>query len=387
MLEWMMQVNGSYLVTLFVVAWTLFFPPVFIASHTIPLLTELLDEPSKWKAAWAMLFASTVWSFFGSVLTSIVLFDVFGVALSWVLVWSSLLFLAALVYYKYKRNRSIAFVICWVLLISYFTLKSTNSNDVYSFDSAYQHIRVFDAVYKNEDIRIFSLNKSLSSAIYLDKNIERVPFKYINEALMLTEEKKPKNILVIWAAWFTYPQIIASKSYVDKVDTVDIDPKIKEVAEEYFLEEPLDEKITFYPISARGAIQKLLMNNETYDLIFLDAYNDKSVPEELMTIEFFSWIKSLLNPDGVVIANMIMDTDISTDFSLTSLTTMSQELWKLSYKNITSNPTKDFDNFIVTTFPWDSYIPYASKLSKIYTDDRNTVGMDSVKMLYFDSDK
>jgi len=147
MLEWMMATSGSYILTLFVVAWVLFFLPVFVASHTIPMLTELLEEPSKGKAAWAMLFASTVGSFFGSVLTSIVLFDLFGVTLSGVIVWSSLLFLAALVAYKTRRAFSLVCMMLWVLLISYFSLKGNTSNEVYSFDSAYQQISVRDAIY------------------------------------------------------------------------------------------------------------------------------------------------------------------------------------------------------------------------------------------------
>gem|GEM_PF-4792904 len=78
-LEIMMENTSSYIFTLFVVAFGLFFLPVFVASHTIPLLTDLLDEPSKGKAAGIVLFASTVGSFFGSTVTSIVLFEWIGV--------------------------------------------------------------------------------------------------------------------------------------------------------------------------------------------------------------------------------------------------------------------------------------------------------------------
>lgn len=47
MLEVLMQMSSSYILTLFIVAIVLFFLPVFIASHTIPLLTEVIEEPSK----------------------------------------------------------------------------------------------------------------------------------------------------------------------------------------------------------------------------------------------------------------------------------------------------------------------------------------------------
>ena len=65
----------SYEATLFLTSFVLFFVPVFIASQSIPLLTELLDDDSKGAAAGKMLFASTVGSFLGSVGTSMVLFQ------------------------------------------------------------------------------------------------------------------------------------------------------------------------------------------------------------------------------------------------------------------------------------------------------------------------
>ncbi|USN55918.1 MAG: hypothetical protein H6765_05140 [Candidatus Peribacteria bacterium] len=42
---------ASYVLTLFIAAIVLFFLPVFIASQTLPLLTEILPEQSKGKAA------------------------------------------------------------------------------------------------------------------------------------------------------------------------------------------------------------------------------------------------------------------------------------------------------------------------------------------------
>ena len=86
--------TDSYVLTLFIVAVCLFLVPVFIASQTLPFLTELIPEQSKGKAAGQILFASTIGSFFGSVLTSIVLFEVWGVLLTSIVVAVSLLGIA-----------------------------------------------------------------------------------------------------------------------------------------------------------------------------------------------------------------------------------------------------------------------------------------------------
>jgi hypothetical protein len=60
LLEMGLGMTNNYILTLFVVALLLFFIPVFIDAQTIPLLTELLPESSKGKAAGSMLFASTI---------------------------------------------------------------------------------------------------------------------------------------------------------------------------------------------------------------------------------------------------------------------------------------------------------------------------------------
>lgn len=381
-LEYMMDTSGSYIMTLFVVAWALFFLPVFIASHTIPLLTELLDEPSKGKAAGAILFASTVWSFFGSVCTSIFLFEWFGVWLTGVLVGVVLIFTAAVVFLRHKRSWALWSMLIWLLVGVFYGTQSWWHNDVYSFDSAYQHIRVYDAVYKWDDIRVFSTNGALSSGIYLDKSKETSPFLYINEIVRLSDLTTPQDILVIGAAWFTYPQIIASRWYTTNIDAIDIDPKVKDIAETYFLEESLDPKITFIPQSARWAINDLIKQDKTYDLVFLDAYADKSVPEELMTVEFFQDIKRILADDGLFAANMIIDNAFESEFSQNAFATMIQEIGPLWWKNVTKNPDYDFDNIMVldTQVAW--YESVALNWWRAYTDNQHGAGRDSVKMLY-----
>jgi hypothetical protein len=51
LLERGLSMTSNYIFTLFFAALLLFFIPVFIDAQTIPLLTELLPEESKGKAA------------------------------------------------------------------------------------------------------------------------------------------------------------------------------------------------------------------------------------------------------------------------------------------------------------------------------------------------
>jgi hypothetical protein len=60
LLQWFLDMTGQYILTLFAVSFLLFFLPVFVASQTVPLLTELIDGDSKGQAVGKMLFASTI---------------------------------------------------------------------------------------------------------------------------------------------------------------------------------------------------------------------------------------------------------------------------------------------------------------------------------------
>jgi len=108
---------------------------------------------------------------------------------------------------------------------------------------------------------------------------------------------------------------------VEQIDVIDIDPAVKPIAEQYFLEEPLSPKITFIPRSARYALQLLSGERTTYDMIFLDAYNGKSIPEELTTVEFFDQVNHVLAPQGSVVANMILDRARSSTYAQTLFAT------------------------------------------------------------------
>jgi spermidine synthase len=44
---------------------------------------------------------------------------------------------------------------------------------------------------------------------------------------------------------------------------------------------------------------------ERYDLIFIDAYNDLSIPYHLTTREFAQMLRDILNPGGIILTNII----------------------------------------------------------------------------------
>ena len=383
LLERGLSTTNNYVFTLFFVATVLFFIPVFIAAHTIPLLTELIPEHSKGKAAGSMLFASTIGSFLGSVGTSIWLFESLGVRNTWIVTCVILFVCTILLLRKRYRQWAWAMIIFTIIFIwgmwSYQKrVLSKISGLIYHQDSAYQEILVRQIPRQGgETARIFHTNRAFASGIL--ESTKESPFEYLKEVMDLTEKLRPQRILVIGTAWFTYPYQLSKLDYVEQIDAVDIDPRVKQIAEEYFLEETLSEKITFLPQSARYVVNQAIRNGKTYDLILIDAYNGKTLPDELATREFFAWLDQLAPREGII-ANFILDSTLDSNLAKNVLHTRRDVFWHAWILNVTKNSLQTFDNFIVTAV---SHTPLYTNFTtpwQLYTDDRRTTETDLVTM-------
>ncbi len=381
LLQQMLIETQDYILTLFVVAITLFFIPVFIASQTMPILTELIDETSKGKAAGKILFASTLGSFLGSVLTSIVLFQTFGVQVTGILVGCSLLVCTAILRHKEYRRAALVALACG-LLSGFWMISTVQEKDPkisYQFDSAYQEIVVRNIPYRGKDATFFMTDGAYSSAIYPDT--KESPFEYIIKTIDITNQLQPKNILVIWTAWFTFPYQVAKLPFVQNIDAVDIDPRVKPIAEEHFLQDTLSDKITFHPLSARFFINQAIQEWTTYDLIFVDAYNGKSIPDELTTQEFFSDLQKISTNDQIVF-NFILDRKLEGPLAKNLLGTVSSVFPTVTYQYATPS-TAAIANVLVTTTEWidkfQAYEPEQNVFS-LYTDDRRSTELDTIQL-------
>ncbi|MCD8483481.1 MAG: fused MFS/spermidine synthase [Verrucomicrobia bacterium] len=82
-------------------------------------------------------------------------------------------------------------------------------------------------------------------------------------------------------------------------DSIEIDPVIAMLATRYFSFEGSGEVMVG---DARHHIQKI---NRSYDFIIHDSFTGGSEPIHLMTREMFRELKARLNPDGVLVLNMV----------------------------------------------------------------------------------
>lgn len=131
---------------------------------------------------------------------------------------------------------------------------------------------------------------------------------------------------------------LAKKPYVTRIDTLDVDPSVKPIAEKYFRKQPLDPKVNFIAQSARGFLREQIEKKMHYDHVLVDAYNGTSIPDELVTREFF---EDLLKVSDHVMLNMIMDKNMQMLFAQHLLATLhAARPHGVRYKTVSDNTSQ-----------------------------------------------
>lgn len=108
------------------------------------------------------------------------------------------------------------------------------------------------------------------------------------------------DILILGNGSGTYAKECANYLPDAKIQGVEIDQKITDLADRYF-DMPDSVKVAAY--DGRAYLEA---DRHTYDVIMVDAYQDISVPFQMSSVEFFSMVKEHLKPNGVMVVNMNM---------------------------------------------------------------------------------
>lgn len=132
---------------------------------------------------------------------------------------------------------------------------------------------------------------------------ETLLFEYTQMAFigLAFMDKLPENALFIGLGAGSMPRYF-NKYFPDAaVDIVEIDPEMLNVAQKFFHFKE-NEKMKVHIFDGRVFIKKF---PKKYDIIFLDAYRNGTIPFHLTSIEFLEELKKRLNPGGVVVSNIL----------------------------------------------------------------------------------
>jgi spermidine synthase len=244
-------------------------------------------------------------------------------------------------------------------------------NGAYTFDSPYQSIRIIE----EGNQRILIMGGSRSSGIYSDTG--DTSFEYVQAAEKALDPIKPETVLVIGAAGFTLPRDVARRAEVKRIDAVDVDPAVRDIAERYFLKQKLPDKVRFLPLSARYAVRKLHADGARYGFTFVDAYFGKGIPDELVTVEFFRDVRLVSEHTA---ANVVMDSEMESAFARNLLASFREAFGRVWVKKVKSGDD-DLTNILVTDFPVEGAFAW-NESGDAYRDDRNSADRDHVKMVW-----
>lgn len=310
-------------------------PIVYILGQTLPITTNLFRvERSVGAISGKALFLSTVGSFLGSVVTTLVLFNYLGVAAT---VFTNVCILTLLIMMlsdDITSSYSNLTFIVGILLISYFMnivfekgyfIHTNNYSD-------YQVINNFQLTPDNQGSALI-INNSISS--FLNKENKGAPYiEEIKKILFKDLKLTGKNILVLGAGGFS---LSAEGTHNNQFTYVDIDPDIAQVVIEHF------NKHIYGKITTMDARIYLKNFNNYYDAIISDVYSNRAtIPAHLLTQEHFENLYNALKANGTAIFNIIMNPQFSDTFSTridNTISTVFQKCMKIpiSYQNNTSN--------------------------------------------------
>jgi SAM-dependent methyltransferase len=170
-----------------------------------------------------------------------------------------------------------------------------------------------------------------------------------------------RDILVLGAGGFT----LSHQEPGNRYTYVDIDPKIREIAEQRFLKEPI--RGAFVVDDARRFVRS---TNLHFDAVVVDVFSSHtSIPGHLVTREFWQDTRRTLAPNGVLLINLILDGRLETPYARNLLATIDSVYGRCAVEVL--HKAQPLSNVIVSC-----YDSSRAGQSAPYTDERNGADVD-----------
>lgn len=334
-------------------------PLAWLLGQTVPILTNLMRAQRAGEAAGRALYWSTLGSFLGSVTLSLVVMQLFGVWAAVLLGTTMLVIGAALV----QRPR----LLTAGLLLAVIVLGvSANFADRQRADTAYADYAVLPVSRDGMlSPRAFVVNNQNASVI--DNSEPPLYARYLQHLrrILLDDLRfSDREILVLGAGGFT----LSHREPLNRYTYVDIDPAIRAIAERDFLREPA--RGEFIATDARRFVIETPLR---FDAVVVDVYSSRtSIPGHLVTREFWRDTRHALKPGGVMLANLILDGQLSSNYARNLLATIQSAYGRCAVEVLVKSAP--VSNVIVTCFASE-----AGGVVRVYADERNLADIDSAR--------
>lgn len=284
-------------------------PIAWLLGQTVPILTNLLQHQRAGEASGCALYYSTLGSFLGSLTLSLVVMQWLGVSVA-VTLCAVLLVLGFVLLGGHRRRRVSVALVAVVLIVV------VNSWVRPEIETAYASYSVVPANFDGAvNGRVFKNNSSIASLIDDDDPPHYARYiRHIRRLLLDELGFDGRHILVLGAGGFTLSHAEPRNHYT----YVDIDPAVRAIAEKHFLHEPARGEFI-----ADDARRYVLRSERRFVAVVVDVYTShSSIPGHLVTHEFWQSTRRVLEPEGWLIANLILDSALATPYSRNLLATI-----------------------------------------------------------------
>ena len=356
-------------------------PLAWLLGQTVPALTNLMQTRRTGEASGMALYWSTLGSFLGSLGLSVLVMQWLGISAA-VALCALFLLIGALRLQRAPEVSTRGWQVLAVFLAATLLIIGLNvpllrgqllNEPQEVTETAYADYSVIPTqTADGEPVRAFKVNSSTASLIS-DGSPPRYAryIDYLRQTLLKDLKLKNSDILVLGAGGFT----LSHREPLNRYTFVDIDPKIQTIAEQQFLHEPI--RGQFIVDDARHFVTNTAKHSgDRFDVVVVDVYSSHhNIPSHLVTREFWHDTRQVLRPNGVLLANLILDSKLQSDYARNVLATIESVYGRCAIEVL----HKDRPLANVEVLCQNGGASLSSKPAKHYTDEKNAADIDHAR--------
>ena len=304
-------VNSNFLIIAgFVTCMVIFVFPLFLLGTVTPSLVKYtMDSLSDSGRTVGNLNAfNTVGSIIGTFVPTFLSIPALGTAITFLL-FAGILLTLSLVYFissgiSLRKMKKVPVSVLIFILCCVFGHNDSfafwNKDLVYEGESVYNYLQVSE----EDDRFLLSTNVLFGvQSVYLkERKLIGWYYDYAMAAPLMAglTEKGHLDVLVLGMGTGSYATQCTRYFEGLSFTGVEIDPDIIDLSREYF---HLSEEIPVIAYDGRAYLNAV---DTRYDVIFVDAYQDITIPFQMSSVEFFRLVRDHLTDNGVMVVNFNM---------------------------------------------------------------------------------
>lgn len=291
----------------FLACMIIFVFPLFLLGTVTPSLVKYTVESleNNGKIVGTLGAFNTVGSIIGTFLPTFITIPAVGTAVTF-LIFSGIILAIGLIYFFSAKTSlklcivaAVVFVLC-SMFGSAGRVAFWEKNLLFEGESIYNYLQVKET----DDSIILATNVlfGVQSVMKKGDGLTGMYYDYALAAPVMAGAAKKKNtdVLVLGNGTGTFASECRKYFPGSKVEGVEIDPQITELAKTYF---KLPSQVQVATYDGRAYLEH---SDKKYDVIMVDAFQDITIPFQMSTEEFFSLVKSHLKNGGVMLVNLNM---------------------------------------------------------------------------------